>query len=186
MSDPTADLRRLRQAPAFVGCDPEARLFCVIDAASDTRIYPALRRFAARERIVSLYQGNTAVELASAAPYLVEPHADGALLGWLFDELQDECWGILLWSTAPLEELRAHFRRLSRVRTEDGRTLLFRLYDPRVLATFLPMCDEAQLTQTFGPISVFGASVPDSWDVTLLTQASGAILEATLSLEPAE
>jgi hypothetical protein len=59
---------------------------------------------------------------------------------------------VFLSATVVPAELRAHLRRLTRVRTADGRVLLFRFYDPLVLQALLPTFDSAQLAEMFGPI----------------------------------
>lgn len=185
MSDDPNSLPRLLEAPALAGVATNTSLFCVIDAASDERIYPALRGFAAKERIVPLYQGTAATQLAAVAPYLVEPMTNGALLPWLFDELADIDWGILVWSASPLDEVHRHFRRLGRVRTQDGRILLFRYYDPRVLAIFLPICDAAQLEELFGPIALFGAAASGTSEIMLFACTSGTLRQIPMTLESA-
>ena len=58
-------------------------------------------------------------------------------------------------SAAPFEEIRRHLRRFLRVKDERGRRLLFRYYDPIVLAAFLPTCTAAELAEVFGPIDAF-------------------------------
>jgi hypothetical protein len=42
---------------------------------------------------------------------------------------------------------------MMRVRLPDGDTALFRFYDPRVFNDFLPICDQEQLREFFGPVS---------------------------------
>jgi hypothetical protein len=41
------------------------------------------------------------------------------------------------------------------VKTEDGKELYFRFYDPRVLRVFLPTCSPRETTGFFGPIKSF-------------------------------
>ena len=48
--------------------------------------------------------------------------------------------------------MERHFRRLLRVTGPGGKLLLFRYYDPRVLAAFLPTTDARQRAQIFGPL----------------------------------
>ena len=43
------------------------------------------------------------------------------------------------------------------MRDPQGRTLLFRYYDPRVLRTYLPTCRADELEQIFGPIDALVA-----------------------------
>lgn len=77
----------------------------------------------------------------------------------IFDWLWKQGWGrrrgIFVRSAERLDGLRAHFRKLTKVRTEDGRVLLFRFYNPSVLSNFLPTCAPAQIDEMFGPVKHF-------------------------------
>ncbi|HUR44658.1 MAG TPA: DUF4123 domain-containing protein, partial [Candidatus Saccharimonadales bacterium] len=50
---------------------------------------------------------------------------------------------------------RDHLRQFHTVELPDQRTVLFRYYDPRVLRTFLPACNAAELETFFGPVQTF-------------------------------
>jgi len=104
---------------------------------------------------LGLYQGRSATELAAVAPYLVCLGISDRVFDWLWDEGWGESWGVFLWSLVSTDTLRAHFRRLTMVRTDAGERLLFRFYDPRVLGEFLPTCEAAQLREMFGPVQRF-------------------------------
>jgi hypothetical protein len=54
-----------------------------------------------------------------------------------------------------LAQLRIHFKRLNFVKTEDGKKLFFRYYDPRVLDAFLPSCLAEELNFVFKDIDSF-------------------------------
>jgi len=151
---PGADARE-KAARALGLQDRVVSTFCLIDAAQDDGIYPRLRAFAADTAVACLYQGDAAEELADVAPYLVG--LDDAVFDWLWG-MWDRPWGVFVRSTATIDDLRAHFRRLTKVATEDGTVLLFRFYDPRVFAPFLPTCDAAQLDEVFGPVSGYAVT----------------------------
>lgn len=164
----------------------QSYLYAVLDAARDERIYPRLRQLSATEHVVGLYQGRTASELASVAPYLVCLGSTDRVFDWLWDEGWGESWGIFVWSLVSPQRLREHFRRLNMVQTEDRQRLLFRFYDPRVLRAFLPTCDAAQLREMFGPVAAYmaesgdgGAVIsyrgPDRLMVTATALSAGAI-----------
>jgi len=127
--------------------------YAVLDAARDPLIHTIVPSSDATWRC--LYAGALAPELRAVAPYLVHmpPHAPFAretvALGW------GRAWGIWLVSAARFDDLCRHLRRLLRVQDETGRRLLFRFYDPVVLATVLPMCTTAELAEVFGPIDMF-------------------------------
>ena len=58
-------------------------------------------------------------------------------------------------ATELLRALRDHFREFHTVELPDQRTVLFRYYDPRVLRSFLPACNAAELASFFGPVQSF-------------------------------
>jgi hypothetical protein len=64
-------------------------------------------------------------------------------------------WGVFFNSAAPFADIRKHLRRLLTVQNEDGRSLYFRFYDPRVLRGLFPTSSPEESTEFFGPISRF-------------------------------
>jgi hypothetical protein len=126
-------------------------LFAVLDAARNEEVLPTLRREARTYR--SLYEGWQGDGLAEVAPYLVELAPDVPLLETLTETAWGDSWGVYLFSDASFADLRRHLRRSLKVRTEDGRSLLFRWYDPRVLRAYLPTCDADEARAFFGPVA---------------------------------
>jgi hypothetical protein len=165
------------------GHEPE--LYALLDAARDPAIYRGLQSFAATEDILCLYQGPTAEELAAVAPYLVRLGPRMDVFNWLWDKGWGASWGIFVWSTEPMEQLRAHFRRLTKVRTESATVLLFRFYDPRVLSVFLPTCGPAQIGEIFGPVMRFFVESSGGVAIEEYTHAAGVLRRRLLPL-PAE
>jgi hypothetical protein len=137
-------------------------LYCLLDGARDPAIYETLCRMEDRLLARSLYQGDSARRLATVAPYLVRIEPDLVLLKWLWEEGWGKAWGVYLWSGSTLDVLRDHFRRLVQVAPEDGESLFFRFYDPRVLRVFLPTCSYEQLRQVFGPVARFVTESEDA------------------------
>ncbi len=62
---------------------------------------------------------------------------------WIVENLWEDPWGIFAVAPTNLEALRKHFRRFLKVEDPDGKEMLFRFYDPRVLPTFLTTAVEA-------------------------------------------
>jgi hypothetical protein len=143
---------RVTRQRAALRPEPPARLYAVLDAARHHTIHPALLDLAHVDDVATLYDGEAAIALADVAPYLVTLDPDGAAFDWLWGNSALRGAAIYLTSAAEPAALRAHLRRLTRVRTEDGRVLLFRFYDPLIMRTFLPSCDAQQLSMVFGPI----------------------------------
>ncbi len=101
---------------------------------------------------LSLYRESA---LADVAPYVLCLAPDTKA----HHDVVQTCWGcssgVFLRSDANLEELSKHFRHFLLVKTEDGRKLYFRFYDPRVLRVFLPSCTAQQAIEFFGPVHFF-------------------------------
>jgi Domain of unknown function (DUF4123) len=134
--DPAARERAIQSLWQLDGRPERGRqpyLYAILDAARDKRIYPELRRLARTQQVLGLYQGRAASELAAVAPYLVGLGTTDRVFDWLWEQGWGESWGIFLWSLVAPDTLRAHFRRLTVVRSDAGERLLFRFYDPRVL-----------------------------------------------------
>lgn len=127
------------------------RAFAILDGARDGRLH---KLAATAVEHACLYAGKLPRELVEVAPYLVKLGPEEPLLRTLADEGWGHSWGVYLLTTAPLEELRRHFRRFLKVHDSKGQALLFRYYDPRVLRVYLPTCTGPELRAFFGPVSV--------------------------------
>ncbi len=128
-------------------------LYAILDAALDPAIYLLMQ--SCEEEHQSLYEGTKGEELALVAPYLVRLPSGSPFLQTLIEKGWGKTGGVYLTSLAPFAEVRKHLRKFLTVRTEAGKELYFRFYDPRVLRLFLPTCKAEELAQLFGPISRF-------------------------------
>ncbi len=136
--------------------DPALQLHAILDTARDDRIYYKLLESGLEA--FSLFRGEKARELATVAPYLVPLRRDEPFTQWLFTYGWGNSWGIIVESSADRVDpagLKGHFQSLVMVYDEEGRPLYFRYYDPRVLRSYLPTCDEAQLRSFFGSVNSF-------------------------------
>ncbi len=128
-------------------------VYAVLDGARSEAIYPKVA--GSGLPFACLYEGKLPAPMVEVAPYLVHLAPDAPLTEALLTEAWGESWGVFILSTASLEELRRHFRRFLKVQDEDGKTLIFRWYDPRVLRVYLPTCTAAELAFVFGPAAMF-------------------------------
>lgn len=134
------------------GAPRDATVWAVLDCARDERIFPALQ--ASRLEYLSLYAGQLPETLKRAAPHMVELAPGYRFTRPLLEMGWGHSWGIFIRTREPLN-LRHHLRKFLRVQDEDGRHLVFRYYDPRVLRAFLPTCDATQLKALFGVVGSY-------------------------------
>ena len=124
--------------------------FSILDAAT---MGPAFKVAAARQpNHACLYRGESEKNLASVAPYLFPFSASTDFGKWLFSSGWGHAWGVHIVSSASQEDMRRHLRKFLFVKTEEGKELYFRYYDPRVLRLILPTFGPQDLKELFGPI----------------------------------
>ena len=101
-----------------------------------------------------LFEGALDPMLSAAAPWLVKLDPDSAVTQMALRDGWNGHWGIVLLVDAGMElrAVRAHLRRVLRVRGPDGSSMLFRFYDPRAFRTVIPVLDPPARREFFGPI----------------------------------
>jgi hypothetical protein len=147
-------------------------VWVILDGARDPRVHLALLE--SRLEFRCLYSGRLPRPLEMVAPQLVELLPNHRLTARLLDEGWGHAWGVLLKIDDP-SNLRHHLRKFLKVQDEDGRRMLFRFYDPRVLRAYLPTCTPDERRQFFGPISSF---------VVEASQGQGAIEFGPMGVGP--
>ena len=148
------------------------RLYAILDAAQGDPIHGLLRDSHANYH--SLYEGEEGEELAEVAPYLIALPKGSPVTRAIIGGGWGNNWGVFLTAAEGLLDVRRHLRRFLKVESEDGRTLYFRFYDPRILSAFLPTCDAAQWGEFFGPITAFFAQTGDEWRACMRSGPAGA------------
>lgn len=134
-------------------------VWAVLDCARDPRIYVAL--IESRVEFRCLYSGRLPRALEMVSPHLVELLPSNRLTARWLDEGWGKAWGMFM-QVGDASDLRHHLRKFLKVQDEQGRRLLFRYYDPRVLRAYLPTCRTDELRQVFGPVSRFLAESEDA------------------------
>jgi Domain of unknown function (DUF4123) len=127
--------------------------FAILDGASAPDLVKKL--YEHEPEYCCLYRGELEPDIATVAPYLVRLEPGAPFAEVVLGEGWGAHWGIFIVSTANLRTLRNHFREFHTVELPDRRTVLFRYYDPRVLRSFLPACNSAELNAFFGPVQNF-------------------------------
>lgn len=126
--------------------------YAILDAARSPRVLRLIKSFDGAQ---ILYEGYVAPEIAEVAPYLVPAPRKAGVAEQLVTYGWGDSWGVFCNSKLPANDLRRHLRKFLTVKTETGKRMLFRFYDPRVLRVYLPTCTPAELQTFFGPIERF-------------------------------
>ncbi len=129
-------------------------VYAVLDGASVPGLLDRLYG-QKRPEFECLYQGELTPDLAEVSPYLVRLERDSEITQWVLGEGWGKHWGVFVLAAADLLSLRKHLRRFLIVHDSDRKPLYFRYYDPRVLRTYLPTCNEKELPEFLGPIDAF-------------------------------
>lgn len=128
------------------------QVYAVLDGARDPRIAPLVRTSGVPH--CCLYSGDLSPALHQAAPFLAVLMPESPFFHQLLAQGWGKSWGIFVEAPADLtfNDIRKHLRSLLRVQDEQGRYLVFRFYDPRVLRQYLPTCSPPEALQVFGGI----------------------------------
>jgi|JI10StandDraft_1071094.scaffolds.fasta_scaffold1020347_2 hypothetical protein len=132
--------------------EPAVKVWALLDGARDDRVFSLVRDSGLN--YAPLYSGNLPIEIRRVAPYLVELDPEDPYTGRILELAWGNAWGIFMRVGANAR-LRHHLKGFLRVRDEQGRFMLFRYYDPRVLRQYLPTCRYDELKTVFGPIRQF-------------------------------
>lgn len=107
--------------------------YAIVDCAADPRLYDLV---ASSARFACLYEDEYDEETRRALPYVAELR-EGERLPAIWRERESgRFWGIVCRSPLDLKGLRRHLRKFTTARLPLGDVVLFRFWDPRILATF--------------------------------------------------
>ena len=123
-------------------------VWAILDAARDPQVFSLVSRCYLDK--CCLFAGELSSELERSAPYLVQVSPRDSVSDSLLSLGWGKAWGIFVQSDDSLTTLRRHLRTLLRVKDPNGRYLLFRYYDPRVLRVYLAAGLGGELNAVFG------------------------------------
>jgi hypothetical protein len=155
--------------------EPGYDVFVVLDAASIPGLLEQLD--ALHPDYQCLRAGVMKPDIAEVAPYLVRLTPGTEFTTWVLDQGWGKHWGIFALAQAELREMRRHFRTLTMVYDPDGKLLLFRFYDPRVLRKYLPTCNQLELQSMFGPVTSYLAEAEDPGAALRFQFSAGKLVE---------
>jgi hypothetical protein len=121
---------------------PGDSVYALLDPVRDTRI-PAFLD-AARVQFARVE------DTVASSPYIVSLPANSRLLDVLVKDGWGHQWGFYFTSRESFEQNRLHWRSYVVLRTDRGREVTFRYWDPRVLRTILPAMPPEEARDFFG------------------------------------
>ena len=158
-----------------------ADLYAVLDGASVEDLLPRL--YELQPEFVCLYAGELEPDLAEVAPYLVRLERASAFAAWVVREGWGQHWGVFAATDADPRAVRRHFRSFITVHDSEGKPLLFRYYDPRVLRLYLPTCNAEELQTVFGPVGRYLLEGEDPQTLLRFELDGGALRRGESRLE---
>ncbi|RYD38876.1 MAG: DUF4123 domain-containing protein, partial [Verrucomicrobiaceae bacterium] len=150
---PISPQLQLRDALFPADGDPNLATYAIIDGAACEGLLDRLDEF--QPEFCCLYAGELEEDVEEVAPYLIRLEHDHPYTLWLLENIKSKPWGIFCKAPSTLREMRKHFRKFLIVKGPEGKNLYFRYYDPRVLPTFLPTCEQGQRAEFFGPVNSY-------------------------------
>jgi hypothetical protein len=155
-------------------------VWMILDAARDRAAFRMLLECGLEYSC--LYSGTIPPALEIVAPYLVQLEYQDRSTRRFLEQGWGNSWDILLKCDSGLPKLRRHLRQFLVVRDPQGKRLVFRYYDPRVLRVYLPTCSTEELRTVFGPIQCFWTEgkIPENMLEFRFNQ--GKLVHRTLSL----
>jgi len=148
-------------------------VFAVLDGASISDLQERL--YDLQPEYECLYTGELEPDMAEVAPYLVALQKGSQFTNWVIGKGWGKHWGIFAVTTVDLRVLRRHFRTFLTVYDPEGKPMLFRFYDPRVLRVYIPTCNPEELETVFGPVDKYVLEGEDPGTVIGLERYSGLL-----------
>jgi hypothetical protein len=127
--------------------DDSLSVYAIIDGASCPEL--RFKIYDWQPQSQCLWSGKLEPDIEEVAPYMVELERNSDFTLWLIKNGFENNWNIFVASQLEPKAFRKQIRKLQLVRSDEGKTMMFRFYDPRVMAVYLPTCDMEQLKETF-------------------------------------
>lgn len=128
-----------------------------------------------------LFRGKLEDDVAEMAPYVVGLISGSEFSEWLLSAKMGKHWGIYAQSRSSMRDMRQHFRNMFQVYDESGKPMLFRFYDPRVIASFLPTCNGGELASFFGSVDAYFAESTNGESINQFTLENNTLKKTELN-----
>jgi hypothetical protein len=180
MTEMTEDIAAVLGRELF--SDEGLGVYAVLDGASAPDLLPRL--FELQPEYECLYRGELAPDMAEVAPYLVRLEPDSEFTAWVIEQGWGKHWGVFAASEEDLRAVHRHLRKLLTVYDAEGKPMLFRYYDPRVLRLYLPTCNAEELEAVFGPLLCYALEGEDAATLLRFRLQDGKLQQESKALDP--
>jgi len=124
--------------------DVNEKLYAILDAARSEAIYLNIDEV----EHANLFESETAMLLAEAAPYLVELSIDDDFSQNIFTQEYGNSSMLFVYSHYEMDVLADFFRQYTQILL-DGKKAIFAFYDPRVFHRFMRNADKEEKEEFF-------------------------------------
>ena len=151
-------------------------VYAVLDGARDKRIEPLVNNSTLEHEC--LYSGTLSYALRRAAPYIVRLEPGCELVRTILVQGWGNSWGIfaIAYPPATLSRVRSGFRRIAKAISPEGKNIVFRYYDPRVLRPYLPTCSKEEADHVFSHVSDFVMDGDDDAPIYRFRRVAGQVV----------
>jgi hypothetical protein len=132
---------------------PDVQAFVVVDGAAVPDLLPKIG--AHRPQYARLLTNSEAPTLPRDAPHVIHLVPDDPFTRWVADEGWGNNWGVFALARVGLAAMRYHFQGLLDPAGREGKPLLDRFFDPRVLRVCLREWPVGQKVKLFGPVLAY-------------------------------
>lgn len=135
-----------------------AALYAVVDCAADPRLHAEVLNHG---HVSALFAGKLDPDLAKAAPHLVQLH-QGSSINALLSSKQGRngAFGCVLRSDCGMGPLWRRLRKHMLARLPRGEVVMFRFFDPRVLAPYFDSLSGEEIMPWFEGITDWWLPLP--------------------------
>ncbi|WP_250654936.1 DUF4123 domain-containing protein [Alkalimarinus coralli] len=154
--------------------------YAFLDAASHQALPAKIWELEKEPQAISLFFQSSAAELSEQAPYIVKLEKESSLTNWILGSWQKQPVGFFFTSSLSLDALFILYRARVCVVDDDGKPMLFRFYDPRVMLAYLQYAPEQSVEQLVYPISRLMIWDYYNEEIALYEQVSNADLTDTM------
>lgn len=127
--------------------DEDMYVYAVVDGAACPEL--RFKIYDWQPESACLWSGELEPDVEEVAPYMVMLEKNTEFTRWLIKEGFTQHWNIFVSSKLEPKAFRKQIRKLQLVRSPEGKTMVFRFYDPRIMEKLLPTCTPEQLVELF-------------------------------------